>query len=321
MAHQHHLGLGLLCGIAAGALWGLVFIAPEVASNFGPIELTIGRYLAYGLIAALLIAPRWRQIGPMLGKSEWRALLWLALTGNTLYYIFVTQAVQLGGIAMTSLIVGMVPVAVTIAGSRQAGAVSLTRLLPSILFCIGSAVAVGWDAMDALLSAKSSGPFIGLLLAVASLICWTIFALINSSWLTKLSHISAHDWSLLIGISAGAQSLLLVPFALIFLPLDYSGADWTNFLIVSLGVAVAASIIGNALWNQANRLMPLTMVGQMVLFETLFALIYAFLWEDRGPTMNEGIAFACVVASVLSCMAAHRKPVRKGLFHPVTDVN
>ena len=45
------------CGVGAGALWGLVFLAPELASDFSPLMLTIGRYLCYGLIAAALAAP------------------------------------------------------------------------------------------------------------------------------------------------------------------------------------------------------------------------------------------------------------------------
>lgn len=308
MTPQQKIGLGVLCGMGAGALWGTVFLSPEIAHNFGPLELTIGRYLAYGLIAALLIGSRWKNLFSHLGPREWTALMWLAFTGNILYYVMVSQAVKLGGIAMTSLIIGLVPVAVTVVASRRKDAVPLIRLMPSILLCIGSAVAIGWDAVAALAHAKESGPFIGLLLAVVSLISWTIFALINSQWLGRLQGMGAHDWSLLIGITSGAQSLLLLPIALAFVPLDHSNAEWLQFAALSVGIALLASIGGNALWNHANRLLPLTFVGQMVLFETLFALFYAFLWEQRGPTLNEGIAFACVVASILSCMAAHRKP-------------
>ena len=57
-----------------------------------------------------------------------------------------------------------------------------------------------------------------------------------------------------------------------------------------------------------SRLLPLTMVGQMILFETGFALIYGFLWEQRLPTLLESAAFALVVASVISCIAVHRRP-------------
>ena len=49
---------GIACGIGAGALWGLVFLAPELVREFTPLQMTIGRYLCYGLIAAVLVAPR-----------------------------------------------------------------------------------------------------------------------------------------------------------------------------------------------------------------------------------------------------------------------
>ncbi len=52
----------------------------------------------------------------------------------------------------------------------------------------------------------------------------------------------------------------------------------------------------------------LTLVGQMILFETLSALIYGFIWEQRLPTTLEATAFALVAASVISCALAHRGP-------------
>ena len=48
--------------------------------------------------------------------------------------------------------------------------------------------------------------------------------------------------------------------------------------------------------------------AQMILFETLFALIYGFAWEGRLPRLAEAGAFALVVAGVVSCIAAHRRP-------------
>ena len=44
-------------GIAAGALWGLVFLAPQLLAGFSPLQLSVSRYLAYGTVAALLLAP------------------------------------------------------------------------------------------------------------------------------------------------------------------------------------------------------------------------------------------------------------------------
>lgn len=299
---------GMLSGMGAGALWGLVFLAPELTRDFGALQLSIGRYAAYGLIAAVLIAPRWRAVTGRVGRAEWTALAWLSLTGNVLYYVLLASAVQLGGIALTSLVIGFLPVAVTLVGSRDHGAVPLRRLIPSILLCVGGALSIGWQAIGG--PATSQG-LAGLACAVGALISWTVYAVGNARWLGRIDGVSAHEWSLLTGVVTGAQSLLLIPLALMFDRFGQGADAWLRFAAVSAGVAVLASICGNALWNRMSRLLPLTLVGQMILFETLFALLYGFLWERRGPTALETAAFGFVVLSVITCLAAHR-PAKAG---------
>ncbi|QCO14801.1 DMT family transporter [Azospirillum brasilense] len=302
--------LGIACGIVAGALWGLVFLAPELASAFTPLQLAAGRYLAYGLFAVLLVLPRWRTLCAGFGRREWWALAWLSLLGNILYYALLANAVQLGGMAMTSLVIGFLPVAVTVIGSRDHGAVPVRKLLPSLLLGAAGILCIGWQSLgDALGDTKTGMPMAGmtgLLCAVGALVSWTVYAVGNSRWLARLGHVSAHDWSLLTGVVTGAQALLLAVPAFLFAPIGHAAGDWLRFAAVVTGVAILASIVGNALWNRMSRLLPLTLVGQMILFETLFALLYGFLWEQRLPTGMELAALVCVTGSVLSCVAAHR---------------
>lgn len=307
MADRKHTLAGVACGMGAGALWGLVFLAPELVRGFSPLQLTIGRYLFYGLISAALIMPRWRILSTRLTRREWTALTWLALLGNTLYYLLLSSAVQIGGIAMTSLVIGFLPVAVTIIGSRDEGAVPLRKLVPSLLLCAAGAVCIGWQALAAPTAGSMSTQVTGLLCAIGALASWTTYAVGNSRWLGRLHHISAQDWNLLTGVVTGAQTLLLIPVALGIGASQPGSSAWTQFAGVSLGIAVMASILGNALWNRMSRLLPLTLVGQMILFEALFALVYGFLWERRFPTLLEGMASVLVVLSVTSCIAAHRK--------------
>ncbi len=69
-----------------------------------------------------------------------------------------------------------------------------------------------------------------------------------------------------------------------------------------------ASILGNAFWNRASRLLPLTLTGQMIVFETLFALLYAFAWQQRWPSLLEALAIVMLMAGVMLCAHAHRTP-------------
>lgn len=310
MTDANRIWLGLACGIAAGAMWGLVFLAPELARAFTPLQLAAGRYLAYGAIAAILLVPRGTAIWRALGRAEWIALLWLSLLGNILYYVLLATAVQLGGMALTSLVIGFLPVTVTIIGSRDADAVPLARLAPSLLLGAAGIACMGWQSFGEAAANLRPSATVGLFCAIGALICWTCYAVGNSRWLGRLPHVSAHDWSLLIGVVTGAQTLLLVIPAFFVDAAAHGPDQWLRFLLVSGGVAILASIISNALWNRMSRLLPLTLVGQMILFETLFALLYAFLWERRLPTPLEGAAILFVTASVLSCVAVHRRSPR-----------
>jgi len=55
---------GILCGLAAGALWGIVFVFPRLVDGYSATDLTAGRFLAYGLVAGVAMALRARSRRP-----------------------------------------------------------------------------------------------------------------------------------------------------------------------------------------------------------------------------------------------------------------
>lgn len=305
LSNKTWLGAGAC--ILAGAFWGLVFLAPELTRGFPPLQLSAGRYLAYGLVAAVLVAPSWRKLVQALSWKEWRALIWLSLTGNILYYVFLANAVQSGGVAMTSLVIGLLPISVTLVGSRDRHALPLRRLLPSLLLSAAGLLCISWQSLSAG-DGQQQGLASGLACAIGALVSWTIYAVGNSRWLARLDHVSAHEWSLLTGVVTGAQALLLAVPAFQFVPGSHSSADWLWFTGVVTAVAIFCSVVGNGLWNKASRLLPLTLIGQMIVFETLFALLYGFLWEARWPTGLECAAMVLLVVGVLASASAHKSP-------------
>jgi len=295
--------LGVGCGVIAGALWGLIFLAPELAGDFSPLQLSAGRYLVYGVLSVLLIAPRWPALRARVGRAEWGALVRLSLLGNTLYYVFIASAVQLGGIAMTTLVIGFLPVAVAVVGSRDPGAVPLRALSPSLAVGVAGISLISWEAWKPGDGPEALG---GLFCAFGAMASWSAYAVGNSRWLARLDGVSAHEWNLLTGVVTGAQALLLAIPAFAFGGSGHEGEAWLRFAAVVGSVGILASIIGNAFWNRMSRLLPLTLIGQMILFETLFGLLYGFVWERRPPSLAEAAAIACVIASVSLCVSAHR---------------
>jgi drug/metabolite transporter (DMT)-like permease len=294
--------LGIAAGVAAGAFWGLVFLAPKMAFEFPPLQLSAGRYLAYGLAATVLVAPSWRRLRSTLGWREWRALVWLSLIGNILYYVLLARAVQTGGVAMTAFVIGLLPLAVTLVGSRERHAPALRALLPSLACSAAGLVCIGWES----LAASGWGSLTGLLCAAGALVSWTTYAVANSRWLARLAHVSAQDWSLLTGVVTGLEAIVLAVPAFHGDSLVHTGADWLRFAGLASAMALFCSVLGNGLWNVASRALPLALTGQMIVFETIFASTYGYLWEGRWPTPLEGIALALLVAGVVSCARAHR---------------
>ena len=304
MNRQMLIGVG--CGVLAGALWGLVFLAPNLTPDFSPLEISAARYLAYGVMASALIAPRWRTLRPKLKRDDWRALVWLSLAGNIVYYVFLASAVQLSGPAPAALIVGLLPVVISLIGSREEDAVSARRLAPSLILAV---LGVALISLESLAGAQGSwqSQALGLVCAAGGLACWAAFAVGNARRIAKLPNVSSHDWSLLLGVVTGAQALVMTPAFALSLG-EHDSHDWLGLVLISSAIALLASVAGNALWNSASRRLPLTMTGQIVIFETLFALLYACIWEQRLPTLLEVGAIAALGTAVLWCVSSHRMP-------------
>lgn len=304
---MNRTGLGVFYGMMAGALWGAIFLAPKLVPDFSALQLSTARYLTYGFISLIIIGPRLRTLSARLGAKEWIALGWLSMIGNIAYYVFISTAVKLSGVAFTSIIIGFLPVAVTIIGSRDHGAVSLKRLWPSLAFGAIGIIGISWQSLTENDTGLDVGRLIGLACALGALASWTAFAVGNARWLSRLHDVSADDWNMMTGVVTGGLALLLAIPAFAFSGENHNSGEWLHFAAIAAGLGFTASILGNALWNRMSRLLPLTMVGQMILFETLFALLYGFLWEARGPTVIEVLAICSVVLSVILCMRAHRQ--------------
>jgi drug/metabolite transporter (DMT)-like permease len=311
MTSSKDLTLGVALAAVTGALWGLVFLAPELTTAFSPLLLVAGRYIAYGAMALLLALPRWSAIRPLLTGRNLAIAFVLSILGNTLYYSLLANAITLAGVPISTLIIGFMPVTVAIVGSMRKGALPIRSFAPALLLAVAAIVIISVDALAAD-GAGGSAPILGLLLAIAALFSWTAFAVGNSYALEHRPGISARDWNLILGVVTGFQGLCLLPLALQARALPTDGALWLQFILICVVIAFLASLVANALWNQVSRLLPLTLIGPLVVFETLFALLYGFVWEGRMPDTVEYVAIALMLASVIASVRAHR-PVREEL--------
>ena len=306
MNQQQRLLIGLLCGLIAGAFWGGVFLAPELLHAFTPLQMTAGRYVCYGLASAALLAPSARKVLARLTWADWRDLAGLSLLGNIVYYVGLAVSVQIAGVAPASLIIGLLPVTITLVGAKPGEGVPLQRLAAPLLLVGAGVLCINVAAFQTATGVSVGRLSLGLLAAAGALAVWTVFAVWNARRLAATPRFNSHEWSLLTGVVTGLLSLLLVIPAFFLGGAEHASGAWMLFWGVSLAVALGASVIGNGLWNAASRLLPLSLSGQLIVFETLFALLYGFLHEGRWPLPLETAAIVLMLAGVLWSVHLHR---------------
>ncbi|MEF9995880.1 MAG: DMT family transporter [Burkholderiaceae bacterium] len=309
--------VGTLYALAAGLLWGLVFVAPVLLPDYPAALLSAGRYVAFGLIA-LPLAFLDRATLRSLTRADWLHALELALIGNVIYYALLSAAIQRAGAPLPSMIMGTLPVVIALISNRRDaardGALPWARLLPSLLL-IGAGIACVNSAE--LERARLAGATDltryaqGAALAAAALACWTWYPIRNADWLRAHTDRSPRGW-------ATAQGLVTLPLALIAYlvwwgwsavngaPPAPLGPRPETFVAAMLVIALFASWAGTLFWNEASQRLPTALVGQLIVFETLAALAYAFIVRGHWPSATTAAGIALLVAGVMWALRAFR---------------
>jgi drug/metabolite transporter (DMT)-like permease len=296
----------------AGALWGTVFLVPRLLPDFSPFLLSAGRYMMYGVVSLAVALPMARRLVLKLTLEDVGALVKLALIGNVAYYILLTASVHLVGIAPASLIIGVLPLTVTLAGRRDHGAIALKRLAWPLALVTAGIVCINLDVFAGKSEHSINIPsrLLGVLCALGALASWTWFAVANTRYLQRNTHFDGNEWSVLWGVVTGmlgtALWLAISAFPPGVVQTPGNGERWQLFWTLNLALAIGASWLGNGLWNAASKRLPLTLSGQMIVFETLFALLYGFLYDQRMPRALEIAAIALLLAGVSWSVRQHR---------------
>ena len=311
---------GTLFALAAGLMWGLVFIAPLLLPEYPAALQSFGRYLAFGLIAlplAWLDRSRLRQ----LTRADWIEAMKLAAVGNILYYLFLASSIQRAGGPLPTMIIGTLPVVIAISSNlrdaQRDGKLPWLRMLPSLgLIAAGIAlvnhVEIGHLRADA--HADVGRYALGALLAVGAVACWTWYPLRNADWLRAHADRPPGTW-------ATAQGIATLPLASTGyavwwawsaargepFPMPF-GPRPADFVALMFAVGLLASWLGTLCWNEASQRLPTTLVGQLIVFETLSALTYAFLLRGRVPEPETLAGIALLVAGVLWALRVRPEP-------------
>jgi drug/metabolite transporter (DMT)-like permease len=316
------LWTGTLYACAAGLMWGLVFVAPLLLPQYSPVLLSMGRYLAFGLIALPLAwfdRTRLRE----LRRADWLEALKLSAVGNLLYYLCLSAAIQHAGGPLPTMIIGTLPVAIALVSNQRDaqrdGRLPWPRLAPSLLLIalgIGCVNRTEWQQLSLAGTVDVGRYATGALLAVGAVACWTWYPIRNADWLRHHAHRSPSTWATAQGLATGPLAAaglaafgcyqLVDPAPGFDLPL---GPTPKLFVGLMLAIGLFASWLGTLCWNQASQRLPTSLVGQLIVFETLAALAYAFLLRGQMPPLLSLGGIALLVTGVL--WALHQGPGRR----------
>ena len=296
--------IGLLAGLATGALWGLTFVAPRAVQPFTELDLAMSRYAVFGLVSiALMVDPRFRPT--KVSPHQLVVAIFLGALGYVGYYVLAAYAVRLAGLAIPPLIIGALPIALAIYGNWQNAHVKWSALaLPLGMILTGLAIVNVSTLSSAVSAQQQSDILLGTFCAIGAFTIWMIYGVLNSKMMLSPDAPDTFVWTGLQGLGAMLSTLPLVPVAvfadLTALPThSLSSPEGVRFIVWSVSMGVAGSWLATWFWVIASKRLPLALSAQLIVTETIFALIYGFAYDGRWPTFYEWLGTAMLISGVI----------------------
>ncbi|MEI6027986.1 MAG: DMT family transporter [Betaproteobacteria bacterium] len=347
------LATGTLFALLAGLMWGLVFVAPLLLPEYPAVLQSFARYLAFGLIALPLAWWDRAQLARLSRADWVEALKLSLVGNLLYYLFLAAAIQRAGGPLPTMIIGTLPVVIAVVSNLRGSPDVRLRdgrlpwrQLAPSLLLiaagiaCVNhvewvqlqsaaltntpqSAPAAGADGSLAgtgpVLGSSLNRYALGALLAVGAVICWTWYPIRNADWLRAHADRSPRAW-------ATAQGLVTLPLAAGGFALFWAWNDATGqalempfgptpelFLGLMFAIGLFASWLGTLCWNEASQRLPPLLVGQLIVFETLAALSYAWVLRGRWPDAFTLAGATLLVGGVVwAVRAAAQRPPTPG---------
>lgn len=302
--------VGILAGLAAGALWGMVFVAQRTVPGFAAEDFAVWRYLACGVFSVgMLCVPLVRGQRPVL--PTWRqagAALWLTVLGYTGYYLLLVMAIERAGSVLPTLIIGTIPIWVMVLGKPHG--LLWRGLLPGLVLTVAGLVLMmqmPHGGAHAVADASSGRTFwLGIACAVAAMVSWTAYALLNAAWLQRHPEVSSSNWASWSGVAAGVGALFMWPVVGTPLPDLMQKPGFALFMLVCTATGIGAAWVASVAWNVASRRLSPSLAGQLIVSETVFGVMYAYMWDGRWPSLTEWAACTLFVLGILASIRAHR---------------
>ena len=297
---------GIAFALSACFIWGLIFVVPELMSGFSSIEVVLGRHFCYGILSVLIFAKS-RFINccnyPL---HVWKKALLLALIMNIILYTFLVLSLRYATPAVTALILGLSPITISFWCNFKQKEISYTSLvLPSLAILLGL-IMVNLPHLQSVASDSITSYAFGLFSAVVALLAWTWYIVTNARFLKDNPTVLPKEWSTVLGVAtlfwvivlASILGLIFADSALLNKYLVYS-EQLQSYIIGSLILGFLCSWVAAALWNNASFYLPVTMTGQLTIFETIFGVLFVYIFEQKIPLPLECAGIITMLVAII----------------------
>jgi drug/metabolite transporter (DMT)-like permease len=300
---QSRTAAGTGAGLAAGLVWGLAFLIPVLLGGWNPVIVTLGRYLAYGLLSVILFTLGGRAVRQA-ARQHWRMALAFAVAGNVGYYLLLLVGVRTAGAPLTDMVIGAIPVVVAAVGNRLSPAWPWRRLMvPFTLITLGLALvgALEITGVRAYLPGSAAVKAAGLIAACGAVVIWTWYALANARFLDRHRSVSPAGWATVVGVATGAVALAGLPVAALTGQLAAPAAHQAGTIKLVAGVIVLGVVVswaGTWLWNVASSRLSAAAAGLLINVETVAGFGYVYAARLQWPPVGQLIGLILVLAGV-----------------------
>ncbi len=295
---------GILFAVSACFVWGGIYVVPQFMAGFGSVEIALGRYLVFGAISCLVFLKM--RVGghcryPL---SFWGKAICFSLISSVGYYTLLVIALRYATPAICALILGTSPITIAVYGNWKQKEVPFRSLIiPSVLILIGLAM-INIPHLGQ--GASLGSYFLGLICCLLSLTAWTWYVVTNARFLKNNPNLHPSHWCTMIGIGTlfwvvvfGVVLLLFFDNQIHFEKYKTLDADLIHFLLGSAVLGLFCSWVAEFLWNRASFFLPVALVGQLTILETVFAILFVFAIEQRLPPPIETAGMALQLIAIL----------------------
>lgn len=300
---------GITFALSACLIWGLIFIIPQFMSSYNSMEIALGRYWFYGGVSLILLLKARLQGFCKYPLSVWIKALTLSFLSG--YYLWVVLAIRYSSPEICALVLGTSPITIAFYGNwKQKEGNFKLLILPSCLILIGLIMI---NVPHIIITTSPLEYTLGLIFSLLSLASWTVYVVLNSRFLKENPLVNSNDWATMQGVTTLFWVIVGGVACSVFFwdKIDMQkyflwNQETQSFFIGCAILGIFCSWVGAALWNQASVYLPVSLAGQLMIFETIFGIVFVYLLDQKLPSLMESSGIVLLLGAVIYGIQALR---------------